>query len=150
MRSSAKRPGAARFFRHGVLAAACLIAPAAARAVLADESFAKGDTIESSAFGTGAAIAPAVTSRIALDWRVDPSRVRVSLGRGAEEIPLDAPFRISGNGADGWLALQWAHAGGTAAGAIRVRAGIADTVWVASHRLLARSRISHEDLHAEP
>jgi len=130
----------------------------------------RGAPADSNAARPAPAIAPRVATVIATEWRVPESTVRLEWGRGAESVPADAPFRLVGKGTDGWFALAWkrdeadaqaksatraneyAQANGPAqedAGAVRVRAGTIDTVFVAARSLSSGSRIAPGDLRPE-
>lgn len=78
-----------------------------------------------------AAVAAAVAER----WGADPARVRLAwgAGRGPE---AGTPFRLTGDGRDGWFGVIVEPAGAPPR-ALRLRAGLADTIPVAA-RALAR------------
>ena len=95
-------------------------------------------------------LAERVIGRIAEQWQVAPESVCLKWGRGAEAIPPieETEFRIVGKGSDGSFAVVFDRSNGEAV-AVRVRAGIQDTVMVASHPIDAGSLIGEADLRSE-
>ena len=108
-------------------------------------------------FGTPAAASPVdaglerrVAERIAQQWRVAPERVRLTWGyvpaflRGSG----GKTAHLAGAGTDGWLAVVIRTASGRSA-AVRVRAGVLDSVWVAARPLAAGAKLQPEDMRRE-
>jgi flagella basal body P-ring formation protein FlgA len=95
-------------------------------------------------------LAARVADRIAEQWQVAPEAIHVNWGRGAEAIPpVERPvFRILGRGSDGSFAVVFDRAEGGPV-AVRVRAGVRDTVMVAARPIDSGSLIGEADLRAE-
>lgn len=91
-----------------------------------------------------------VVERIAAEWRTSPERVRIRwFGEpGIDASLTDAPFRLSGSGADGWLALRLDGAEPRRA-PLRIRAGVVDTAYAAAVPIAAGSVLRRSDLLAE-
>jgi flagella basal body P-ring formation protein FlgA len=124
-------------------------------------SFARNSTLLSLAFLAGAltAGAPAtappdvargVTAAIADAWGVEAPELRIEWGRlpaGAKWIESTS-CRLVGRGADGWYAVVLETPGASPT-SFRVRAGLLDTVWVATRPLAPGSRLVDGDLRPE-
>ena len=99
---------------------------------------------------TAPVLAERVAERIAERWCIPPDALCLEWGACAETVLIagEGPFRITGNGGDGWFAVVFDS---TTAGAValRVRAGIRDTVMFASRPLAAGCRIGEGDLRPE-
>jgi flagella basal body P-ring formation protein FlgA len=91
-----------------------------------------------------------VAERIAAAWRVAPEAVRLEWPRAAlpDSLPGEAPLRLLGEGRDGWFVVLLGPSPGGRA--LRVRAGLDDTVWVADRPLAAGARLAADDLRREP
>ena len=97
-----------------------------------------------------AALEREVAAQIAGEWSVDPSALTLEWGHlpAAVVAPGATVVRLVGRGANGWLAVVVRPAEGKPV-SIRVRAGLADSVWVAAAPLEAGSVLAAEDLCAE-
>lgn len=95
-------------------------------------------------------LAERIAGRIAEHWQVAPEVVCLKWGRGAEAIPpvAETEFRVIGRGTDGSFAVLFNRPGGEAL-AVRVRAGVRDTVMVAAHPVDAGCLIGEADLRPE-
>ena len=94
-----------------------------------------------------APVAALVRGAIGRSWRVDPAQVRLEWGRIATREPLadSARVRILGQGKDGrFVVALLTRAGGETA--VSLRAGVADSVWVAGHSIAAGTRLAADDL----
>jgi flagella basal body P-ring formation protein FlgA len=91
-----------------------------------------------------------VAERVAAAWRVAPSAIRLEWPRATlpDSLPGDAPLRLVGEGREGWFVVLLGPAPG--ARALRVRAGLDDTVWVADRPLAGGSCLAAGDLRREP
>lgn len=92
-------------------------------------------------------LASRVAQRIAEAWRVPVEQVRLTWGHASSAAAptLDAPFRLLGQGAQGWYVVVFDPADSNAV-AIRVRAGIERPVMVAARTLTAGTRLTAGDL----
>ncbi len=92
-----------------------------------------------------------VAAGVARMWDVEPEAVRLTWGRLPVSAVLtdDAPFRFLGRGEGGWFVVLFSPKGQPAAAA-RVRAGVADSVAVASRPLGIGARLASEDLSFRP
>ena len=95
-------------------------------------------------------LAARVAEAVAHEWSVPPGSVHVAWGRMAAPLPSDpgTPFRLTGRGADGWYVAVFESTRERAA--VRVRAGVMDTVAVAARPLSAGARVQASDLRYEP
>ena len=93
--------------------------------------------------GLGAQVAAQVAER----WAVAPEAVRLEWGRGALAAALTAstPFRLLGRGDAGWFAVVFEPPGGPQL-AVRVRAGVLDSVVLAARPLAALTRLAPADI----
>lgn len=91
------------------------------------------------------AAGPAVRSAVAARWGVDPARVRLEWGRGADRLPddPDAPVTLAG-GAGGWWVVSAGRGPDTRAA--RVRAGVLVARPVAARPLVAGDRLAAADV----
>jgi flagella basal body P-ring formation protein FlgA len=93
-------------------------------------------------------VATRVAAHIAQSWRVPAERLRLEWGRAGASMPgADAPFRVAGNGSDGRFLVVFDPA--AEAMAIRVRAGLMESVVVAARPLSRGAQIAPGDLKAE-
>ncbi len=113
--------------------------------------------------GTGVAAAPdsgagapeparmAVAERIAESWRVSPADLRLEWGRVEGAIPIgdSVQVRVSGRGTGGWFVAVFTPPSGDPV-AVRVRAGVWDTVAVAARPLASGACLSPGDVRYEP
>lgn len=82
-------------------------------------------------------------------WRVPAGAARLMhVTRVPEGLTGDEPFRFAGQGADGWFVVVLEPAGGNPV-ALRVRAGVADTVAVAAGAIAAGTRLDRDDVRLE-
>ena len=107
------------------------------------------------------AVPPAVAGRVAewlaREWGVPAARLRLEWGRAQGRAPADGgsagdpdvPFKVAGRGTDGWLVIVLDPAS-RAASALRVRAGVEDTVAVAARALASGTRLAAGDVSHEP
>jgi flagella basal body P-ring formation protein FlgA len=95
-------------------------------------------------------LAARVAQRFAENWNVPVEQVRLSWGHASGEArpALDAPFRLLGQGEQGWYVAVFDPAD-TNAVAVRVRAGIERPVMVAARPLTAGAKLMPEDLREE-
>jgi flagella basal body P-ring formation protein FlgA len=94
-----------------------------------------------------AASAERVRTAIAARWAVAPETIQLVWGRcPAEGLPATA-FRLLG-GADGWFVLAFVAHGGDAT-SVRVRAGVDESVCVATRDLARDTRLAPDDLRLE-
>lgn len=95
-------------------------------------------------------VADRVRAAIARTWTVAAGQVRIEWGRTAATAVIgpDAGFRLFGGGRDGRfvVAVKTRSGGETAIG---VRAGLLDSVWVASRPVSAGTRLAASDLRRE-
>jgi flagella basal body P-ring formation protein FlgA len=92
-----------------------------------------------------AALAERVAARIAAAWSVPPAALRLAWG-ALPVLTADDSVRVVGSGADGWFIVELA----AGARAVRVRAGVEDTVAVAARPLAAGVRLAAGDVAAAP
>ncbi len=87
-----------------------------------------------------------VAARIAQEWSVPPESIHLQWSdpAGASASPA-ADIRVVGRGSEGWFAIA-VDPNGPEAVALRVRAGVDDTVCVATRPLSLGSRIREGDL----
>ncbi len=80
-------------------------------------------------------------------WQVPPGSIRFQWGslNGTEDLPNDAPFRLLGNGTDGWFAVL-VELKDKRPVAARVRVGRMVILPVASRPLTAGSTLSEPDI----
>jgi flagella basal body P-ring formation protein FlgA len=80
---------------------------------------------------------------------VSESAVRLEWGRPSGALPAGAlPFRVTGRGLAGWLVVVFDPSGRDAV-AVRLRAGVEDTVLVAARPLIAGTLLGPADLRTE-
>lgn len=95
-------------------------------------------------------VAVRVGAWLAREWGVPGPAVRLEWGRLPGALPGGSlPFRVTGRGAGGWLVVVFDPASRDAV-AIRLRAGVEDTVLVAARPLAAGARLAAADLRPEP
>jgi len=96
-------------------------------------------------------VAARVVAQLASQWGVPEADLHLVWGRlqGALPATAELPFRVAGRGADGWLVVVFDPASRTP-GAVRVRAGVDDTVLVAARPLAAGTRLGPGDTRREP
>jgi flagella basal body P-ring formation protein FlgA len=96
-------------------------------------------------------VARRVAAQVADAWGVEPSTLTLQWGRlaaGRARGP-EEPFVLAGRGADGWFTVVFdADALGPAT-AVRLRAGVPDTVLVAARPLAAGAALACEDLRPD-
>jgi flagella basal body P-ring formation protein FlgA len=96
-------------------------------------------------------VAPAFEERIAATvgemWQVSPGIIQLQWGTlvGAEDLPEDTPFRLLGNGTDGWFAVLVERENDRPV-AGRLRAGRMVTVPVTSRPLSAGHTLLDSDI----
>jgi flagella basal body P-ring formation protein FlgA len=97
-----------------------------------------------------ASLAAAVRASIADRWSVDSARVRLEWGSvpGAATLSAGMPFRLLGKGTDGWFVTLFEPAAGSPV-AIRVRAGVFDSVSVATRTLAGGVELTTADMRRE-
>jgi flagella basal body P-ring formation protein FlgA len=90
-----------------------------------------------------------VAARIAQEWSVPPESIHLQWSdpAGASASPV-ADIRVVGRGSEGWFAVA-VDPTGAGATALRVRAGVNDTVFVAARPLSLGSRLREGDLRKE-
>jgi flagella basal body P-ring formation protein FlgA len=90
--------------------------------------------------------AASVSAWIARDWHVPEDAVRLEWSRLYVALPDGAlPFRITGRGAAGWLVVVFEPPGRDAV-AIRLRAGVEETVLVAARPLAVGTCLGPADV----
>ena len=93
--------------------------------------------------------AAGVRTWLAQEWGVSESAVHLEWGRLLEALPGGAPsFRVTGRGVAGWLVVVFDPSGRDAV-AVRLRAGVEDTVRVAARPLAAGTRLGPADVREE-
>ena len=93
------------------------------------------------------AVAARVADALALRWAVPVSRIVLAWGSAAR-LPYatpDVPFRLVGGDAAGWFAAVFEPEGHPAI-AVRVRAGVVESVTVAARALTRGARLAPQDL----
>jgi flagella basal body P-ring formation protein FlgA len=124
--------------------------PATASAAPADAPRARAETPAAGAIASSATVVPdewalAVAGRIAERWNVDPGLPVLEWGRAPARWPdRGTPFELAGAGADGWFTVVF-RPGGRDAEAMRLRAGLAETTWVAARALAAGEHLVDAD-----
>ncbi|HVO36466.1 MAG TPA: flagellar basal body P-ring formation chaperone FlgA [Gemmatimonadales bacterium] len=95
-------------------------------------------------------LAAQVAARVAALWAVAPETVRLEWGRRVFPSTLaeSTPLRLLGRGDGGWFAVVFEPPGGPQLAA-RVRAGVVDSVAVATRPLPAGARLTPEDIATE-
>jgi flagella basal body P-ring formation protein FlgA len=95
-------------------------------------------------------LAGRVAETIAATWRVPPVDLRLDWRGPGSGRPLaaDVPFHLAGRGDGGWFVVVFEPAGEPPV-ALRVRAGVEDTVAVAARPLAAGARVASGDLVSE-
>jgi flagella basal body P-ring formation protein FlgA len=94
-------------------------------------------------------VVASVSTWLAREWGVSERAVRLEWGRLPNALPGgDLPFRITGRGVAGWLVVVFDPSGRDAV-AVRLRAGVEDTVLVAARPLAAGTRLDPADLRPE-
>jgi flagella basal body P-ring formation protein FlgA len=93
------------------------------------------------------AIAARVADAIALRWAVPASRLELAWGSAARLAGAapDVPFRLVGADSEGWFAAVFEPTGRPAT-AVRVRAGVAESVTVAARALTRGTALGPQDL----
>jgi flagella basal body P-ring formation protein FlgA len=88
-----------------------------------------------------------VSETIARAWQVPQASIHLEWGHVPSAYPLsaEAPFRLLGQGTDGEFVLAFDLAGGRQS-AVKVRAGVIDSVLIASRPLPAGTRLALTDL----
>jgi flagella basal body P-ring formation protein FlgA len=97
-----------------------------------------------------APLAARVAATIATAWRRPAADLRLDWRGPAPARPLaaDVPFHLAGRGGGGWFVAVFEPAGETKV-ALRVRAGVEDTVAVATRPLAPGTRLASGDLRPE-
>lgn len=92
-------------------------------------------------------LAAAVAGAIAELWAADSATIRLEWGSipAAAVLSDSTPFRLSGKGGDGWLVALFQPVNKSAT-AVRVRAGVVDTIMLAARPLSAGSTLATHDL----
>ncbi|HVP15597.1 MAG TPA: flagellar basal body P-ring formation chaperone FlgA [Terriglobales bacterium] len=89
-----------------------------------------------------------IAEGLARAWSVPASRIRLAWGRLPATLPpADAPLRIAGTAPDGWSVVVIGE--GAAGRALRVRAGLEDSVPVVTRALATGAVVSPGDLRLE-
>jgi len=88
-----------------------------------------------------------VSETIARAWQVPQSSIRLEWGHVPSTYPLsaEAPFRLLGQGINGEFVLAFDLAGGRQS-AVKIRAGVLDSVLIASRPLQAGTRLALADI----
>jgi len=90
-----------------------------------------------------------VSRWLAREWGVSERAVRLEWGRPSGALPGGAlPFRVTGRGLAGWLVVVFDPSGRDAV-AVRLRAGVEDTVLVAARPLMAGTFLGPADVRPE-
>jgi flagella basal body P-ring formation protein FlgA len=107
--------------------------------------------IPSRAVAVAPQLSQRVAEKIAEEWRVTLPELQLEWGHVPEGLGAvgDVDFRLTGGGRNGWFAVVLRPADGESV-ALRVRAGIADTVWVATRNVQIGSSLDVGDLGKEP
>ncbi len=91
-----------------------------------------------------------VGSWLAREWGVSEPAVRLEWGRLSAALPGGAlPFRVTGRGVAGWFVVVFGPSGRGAV-AVRLRAGVEETVPVAARPLVAGRILDPADVRLEP
>jgi flagella basal body P-ring formation protein FlgA len=92
-------------------------------------------------------LAASVASAIAAQWAADTSAIRLEWGviPSAAELSDSTPFRLTGKGGDGWFVALFQPRNKSAV-AVRVRAGVSDTIALAARPLPAGSALAAGDV----
>jgi flagella basal body P-ring formation protein FlgA len=100
--------------------------------------------------GTASGLTGDVAERIAETWGVPASSVALQWGHVPDGLPVtdEVPFRLVGRGKGGWFAVVLEPPREDPV-ALRVRAGVRDTVWVATRPMSVGSRLQPSDLRAD-
>jgi flagella basal body P-ring formation protein FlgA len=98
----------------------------------------------------GSGLSRDVAERIAETWGVPAPDLELQWGHVPDDLPVTGgiPFRLLGRGSGGWFAVVVEPLQEDPV-ALRVRAGVRDTVWVAARPMCAGSRLQREDLRAD-
>jgi flagella basal body P-ring formation protein FlgA len=95
-------------------------------------------------------VAAEVSTWLAREWGVSRHAVRLEWGRLANALPAGTPpFRVTGRGAAGWLVVVFDPSGRDAV-AVRLRAGVEDSVLVAARPLASGALLGPADVRLEP
>jgi flagella basal body P-ring formation protein FlgA len=93
--------------------------------------------------------AAGVSTWLAREWGVSERAVRLEWGRPSGALPGGAlPFRVTGRGVAGWLVVVFDPSGRDAV-AVRLRAGVEDTMLVAARPLVAGTILGPADVRPE-
>lgn len=100
--------------------------------------------------GVPGSLARAVAGAVAAQWSADSTRVRLEWGPvpSAAALGPATPFRLMGKGTDGWFVAVFEPAAGSPA-AVRVRAGVLDTVPVAARALGSGVTLAATDIRRD-
>lgn len=92
-------------------------------------------------------LAASVSAAVAALWATDAPAIRLEWGAIPSAVALSdtTPFRLTGKGAGGWLVALFRPAGRSAV-AVRVRAGVVDSVMLAARPLAAGVTLEEADL----
>jgi flagella basal body P-ring formation protein FlgA len=90
-----------------------------------------------------------VSAWLAREWGVSERAIRLEWGRPSGALPGGSlPFRVTGRGVAGWLVVVFDPSGRDAV-AVRLRAGVEDTVLVAARPLAAGTLLDPADTRLE-
>jgi len=94
-------------------------------------------------------VAAGVSTWLAREWGVSEGAVRLEWGRPSGALPGGTlPFRVTGRGVAGWLVVVFDPSGRDAV-AVRLRAGVEDTVLVAARPLVTGTLLGPADVRLE-
>jgi flagella basal body P-ring formation protein FlgA len=95
-------------------------------------------------------VAARVSTWLAREWSVPERAVRLEWGRLSLALPgRPLPFRVTGRGVAGWYVVVF-DPSSPGAVAVRLRAGVEDSVLVAARPLATGALLSAADLKSEP
>ncbi len=90
-----------------------------------------------------------VAVEVAAVWQVPAERITLQWGRARVAWPASGtPFELTGRGVDGWFVAVFDPRGDRAQ-AMQVRAGMTDTVWVATRPLATGEHLADSDVRAD-
>jgi flagella basal body P-ring formation protein FlgA len=135
MTSSADRPRRAA----AAFAAAALLA-----AVLAATAAGSPPAGPAAADGVPAALAGRVRALVAAKWALAPAEIEIEWGTAPPGLDAEAAVELAGRGADGWFHAVCGEGAGRSA--LRLRAGVRETVRVSVRPLAAGERLAAQDV----